>query len=149
MKTCTFFGQRFVSKRAEEDVRIAIARLIEKDSVELFLVGKEGAFNKMVQRLLRELEGIYPHIRYGVVFACRCKKDKSPHSKNTIFPKGLENVPRKYAVAYRNQWMIQRSDCAVVYINKKFEGSAKFRGIVDTQGLKIINAAKNKTSDGI
>ncbi len=149
MKTCTFFGQWFVSKRAEEHVRKAVIQLIEKDRVELFLVGNEGGFNKMVQRLLKELEESYPHIRYGLVFAYGYKAEKMSHCTNVIFPKGLENIPKKYAVAYRNRWMIQRSDCAVVYVNKRFEDSAKFKKIGNTQGLKIINAAKNKMPDGI
>ncbi|MBQ2825007.1 MAG: hypothetical protein IJF19_01920 [Clostridia bacterium] len=141
MKTCTFFGQRFVSKRVEKDVRTVIVQMIEKDRVELFLVGKEGGFNKMVQRLLGELEEIYPHIRYGVVFAYRRKKDKSAHSKNVIFPKDLGDVPRKYAVAYRNRWLIQRSDCAVVYVKKKFGELSRVEEVAQVQGLKIINVA--------
>ena len=85
MKTCTFFGQRFVSKRVEKDVRTAIVQMIEKDRVELFLVGNEGGFNKMVQRLLKELEESYPNIRYGLVFACRHKKEKSSHCSRKDF----------------------------------------------------------------
>ncbi len=149
MKTCTFFGHRIVSEKAKGDIRKAVIRLIEKDRVELFLVGNEGGFNKTVQRLLKELEAIYPNIRYGLVFACRHKKDKSSHCTNAIFPKGLENVPKKYAVAYRNRWMIERSDCAVVYVNKKFGRSLRFKEFAQEQGLKVINVAKHKTPDGI
>lgn len=144
MKTCMFFGHRIVPRIAETNLRKAISRLIEEEDVQLFLVGDKGGFDKMVQRILEDFKRTFPCIRYGVVVESEHERERISDFANIILPKGLENIPRKDVETYHNRWLVQRSDYAVVYVNKSFGKSAKFMDMAEMQGLKVINIAKLK-----
>ena len=57
----------------------------------------------------------------------------------TLFPEGIENVPKKFAISYRNKWMIEKSDYVVAYIMRTFGGAYKFKTMAEKKGKRIIN----------
>ena len=82
----------------------------------------------------------YPHIRYTVVLAYMPDSYiKEVYGEDTLFPDGLESVPKKYAISKRNEWMIQHSDYAVCYVHKITGGAAKFREKAEKKGLQIVD----------
>ena len=71
------------------------------------------------------------------------------YGEDTLFPDGMESVPKKYAISKRNDWMIQHSDYAVCYVHKITGGAAKFREKAEKKGLRIIDvlySTINRTS---
>ena len=139
MKACTFFGHRYVSEDIKPLLRKVLVELVLKDGIEKFLVGDEGAFDKIVQNELRELKNTYGHIDFLVVLAyLPCGETKN----ETLYPEGLESVPKKFAIDYRNRWLIEKSNCVVSYVNRNYGGAAKFSQLAEKKGLKVINIAK-------
>ena len=69
-----------------------------------------------------------------------CIKDclTYPESYETIFPEGIENVPKRFAIDFRNRWMIEKSDCVVTCINRGFGGAAKAKNYAEKHGKNII-----------
>ncbi len=56
------------------------------------------------------------------------KVNKSDYDKfNTIYPDGLENVPYKFAIYRRNEWMLKRSEMVVTYVHHNSGGAFKFK----------------------
>lgn len=103
-------------------------------------VGNQGQFDSMVYSVLKELRGKYPQIRYTVVLAYLPDEHiKEVYGENTLFPDGLENVPKKFAISKRNDWMIQQSEIAVCYVHKITGGAAKFREKAEKRGLQIFD----------
>lgn len=47
----------------------------------------------------------------------------------TILPDGIEFVPRKFSIPYRNNWMIEQSDYVITYITHSFGNASKFADI--------------------
>ena len=73
----------------------------------------------MVYSVLIELKAKYPHIRYTVVLAYMPDEHiKELYGKNTLFPDGMESVPKRFAISKRNDWIIQQSGFAVCYVHK-------------------------------
>lgn len=139
VKTCTFFGHRDIAENIEPLLREVLIELIEKKGVYNFLVGNEGAFDKTVQSELRRLKNTYGHIDFLVVLAyLPCGETKN----ETLYPEGLESVPKKFAIDYRNRWLIEKSNCVVSYVNRNYGGAAKFSQLAEKKGLKVINIAK-------
>ncbi|MCQ2440539.1 MAG: hypothetical protein MJ076_01410 [Clostridia bacterium] len=64
---------------------------------------------------------------------------------DTIYPDGLEKVPRKFAIDRRNRMMIDWSNIVIIYVCYPFGGSAKFREIAEKKGKEIINLGNLKT----
>ena len=128
--TCTFFGHRRVPEEIEPTLRSTLIDLIENHDVKLFYVGNNGEFDAMVLRQLRDLSKTYP-ITYHVVLAYMPKKqrdfDMTDYSE-TILPDGIETVPKRFAIDYRNRWMIRQSDYVVTYVtNTIASGAAKYK----------------------
>lgn len=136
---CTFFGHKDTPKEIEPALRSTLIDLIENKNVNVFYVGNNGNFDTMVRRQLENLSQLYP-ITYSVVLAyLPTAKNKYDDSSNTIYPEGLETVPKRFAISWRNKWMIKQSDIVVTYVTYSFGGAAQFKKMAKRQGKTIIN----------
>ena len=134
---CTFFGHRQVTKEIEPTLRAVLIDLIENHDVKRFYVGNHGGFDAMVQRVLEELSRAY-EFRFYVVLAYLPEK-KGKNDFSTVFPEGLETVPKHFAISYRNKWMIAQSDYVVTYVNHKIgSGAAQFKALAEKQKKIVI-----------
>ena len=138
--TCCFFGHREVMHNIRPKLIAIIENLITETGVTEFYVGHQGQFDSMVYSVLKELKVKYPHIRYIVVLAYMPDEHiKEVYGEDTLFPDGLESVPKRFAISIRNDWMIQHSDYAVCYVHKITGGAAKFREKAEKKGLQIVD----------
>ena len=146
-KTCTFFGHRNTPAGIRSKLHDTLVELIEHDGADTFSVGNQGDFDSMVHKELKALSRVYPHIRYSVVLAYmpekRSEYDITDYT-DTVFPEGLETVPRKFAVDRRNNMMLDWSDIVVTYITRSGGGAAKFRELAEKKGKVVINLAQQK-----
>ena len=143
MLTCTFFGHRDIREEVEPTLRSTLIDLIENKNVRKFYVGSHGGYDHMVRRLLIELKEIYP-IDYAVVLAYLPGKKYDPEIESptdTILPDGIESVPRKFAINYRNKWMIEQSDYVVTYVKHTIGGASQFKELAEKKKKIIINIA--------
>lgn len=136
---CTFFGHKNTPKEIEPTLRSTLIDLIENKNVNVFYVGNNGNFDTMVRRQLEDLSQTYP-ITYSVVLAyLPTEKNKYDDSSNTIYPEGLETVPKRFAISWRNKWMIQQSDIVVTYVTHSFGGAARFKEMAERLNKHVIN----------
>lgn len=83
----------------------------------------------MVRSLLRELSELYPHIRYAVVLAYVPQKQDEFDQRDwsdTMVPEGVETVHPRFAIAWRNKWMLREADYVVTYITHGWGGAAQY-----------------------
>ena len=139
MSTCTFFGHRECPSTVKPRLRETIVELIEQHGVDTFYVGNKGAFDRMVRSVLRELTSDYPQIRYAVVLERMPEQREREDHSDTLLPEGIESVPPRFAIAWRNKWMLRRSDHVVTYITHSFGGAAQFAELAVRQGKTVIN----------
>ena len=126
---CTFFGHRDVSPDIKASLRQVISELIEKQGVNRFYVGNQGNFDAMARSLLTEFEQTHG-IRYEIDLAYLPRqKDSHCDTTHTLLPEGIETVPPRFAIEYRNRWMIDHSNVVVTYVTHPFGGAAKFKDI--------------------
>ena len=139
---CTFFGHKDTPKEIEPTLRSTLIDLIENKNVNVFFVGNNGNFDTMVRRQLEDLSHVYP-ITYNVVLAyLPTEKNKYDDLTHTIYPEGLETVPRRFAISWRNKWMIQQSDIVVTYVTHSFGGAAQFKEMAVRQGKIVIELSE-------
>ena len=144
MSVCTFFGHSDCPSTVAPKLRSVLIELIENHGVDVFYVGNQGNFDRMVRSALKELAEIYPHIRYAVVLAYMPGKRDSLtdfNYKNTLLPEGIETVHPRFAISWRNKWMIKQSDYVVIYITHSWGGAAQFAELAGRQRKVIINLA--------
>lgn len=144
MKACTFFGHRDASETIRPILKTAIMNLIENETVYDFYVGNQGGFDSMVLDVLIELSDLY-NIRYNVVLAyITGKKYDFERYKgvNTIFPDGIENTPPKFAISYRNKWLIKQSDYIITYVTHSWGGAADFKTLAEKKEKIVIELSE-------
>ncbi len=140
--TVTFFGHKDTPKEIEPTLRTTLVDLIENHGATEFYVGNNGNFDTMVRRQLEELSQVYP-ITYSVVLAYMpTKKNEYEDHSNTILPEGIETVPKRFAISYRNKWMLEQSDVVATYVTHSFGGAAQFKAMAERQGKTVIEISE-------
>ena len=140
--TVTFFGHKDTPKEIEPTLRATLVDLIENHGATEFYVGNNGNFDTMVRRQLENLSQTYP-ITYNVVLAyLPTKKSEYDDYTNTIYPEGIETVPKRFAISYRNKWMLEQSDIVITYVAGTYGGAWQFKAMAERQGKKVIELSE-------
>ena len=150
MSACTFFGHRDCPSSIKSKLRKVLTDLIESHAVDMFYVGQQGSFDSMVRSVLKELVSLYPHINYAVVLERippkRDEFDIRDYS-DTMLPEGIETVHPRFAISWRNKWMIKQSDYVVTYVTHSWGGAAQFAELAEKQKKTEINVTVK--ADGV
>lgn len=139
---CCFFGHKDAPASVISSLEYTVEDLVQNAGINEFLVGNQGGFDGMVHRVLKKMKSRYPSITYHVVLAYMPKeKDEYPLCEygETLFPCGIESSPPKFAISWRNKWMVQEANVVVCYVNHSWGGAAQFVEYARKQGKTIIN----------
>lgn len=143
--TCCFFGHKDAPSSIYEKLEEAVEMLIVDKNVTSFLVGNQGQFDCMALKALRRMKAKYPHINYNVVLAYLLveKEEYTPYEYGeTMLPEGIESVHPRYAISWRNKWMVNESDMVICYITHDWGGAAQYVDKARKKNKQIINLAQ-------
>ncbi len=139
-RACCFLGHRVVTDDIGERLKQEIEGLILQKNVLNFYVGHQGAFDGMVLSALKSMKDKHPQIEYSVVLAYLPNSvDSLLDEKNTLYPEGIESVPKRFAISWRNDWLISHSDYVICYITHITGGAVKYVTKAKNKGKYIIN----------
>ena len=91
---------------------------------------------------MRRQKAVYPHITAILVLAYLNRETDTSRYDDTTYPP-LENVPPRYAIVRRNEWMVRESDVVISGVTHGWGGAAKTLGINGRAASlqKIVHAA--------
>lgn len=118
MPSCFFIGHRDAPAGLLPQVQAAVEGLIVREGVTDFYVGSRGSFDRLAAAAVRELRATYPQIQLYLVLAYLPAKgtgEAPPGFTGTVFPEGLESVPRRFAIQRANRAMVDACDFLVAY----------------------------------
>ena len=130
-KICTFAGHAdiFDEQSIKQKLKDEIINLIENENVDTFYCGDKGDFDRFCAECVNKLKTQYSFIEsYMILSYLPGKKnefDSNPYKDfdGTIYPYGLEFVPKRFAIVKRNEWVIDNSSFLITYINHKWGGA--------------------------
>ena len=143
--TCCFFGHRDTPSTVKAELLECITDLIENENADSFLVGNQGGFDALVLSALRDAKKKYPHISYNVVLAYmpgHTEEYTYADPMETMYPEGIETVPKRFAISWRNDWMLKQSEVVVCYVRHSYGGAGKYVDKAMRQGKRIFNLAE-------
>lgn len=118
MKTCFFIGHRnapsIVFSRLEESV----VHHIKDYDVKTFVVGRYGSFDHMAMRAVTKAKRNCPEIQLLALipYYRPFKKMNLPQDfDGSLYPEGMEKVPKYAAIVRANQYMIKHSDYLIAF----------------------------------
>lgn len=151
-KYCSLFGHNYFWSNSDLECRIKseIINCVENMGITDFLLGGYGGFDITCARFLRELKPIYPQIKSYLVLAYLDKKfddmDKDYIKKtydDLLFPP-IENVPKRFAIVKRNEWIVNNSDYIMFYVNHSWGGACKMLKYANKKKKDYINFGTKK-----
>ena len=139
MPSCTFFGHRDSPDSLKPKLQSVVIDLITNHGVDMFYVGNQGAFDRLVRGVLREIVQECPQAQYAVVLAYTPSGRPAADAADTMLPEVIELVHPRYAISWRNNWMLQRSDFVVAYVAHSWGGAAQYMKKAIRSGKTVIN----------
>lgn len=120
---CSFFGHHDYGLDSEFVLEEEVEKLILGCDVDVFYVGNKGRFDRSVHRVLTKMKKKYSFIKVFLVLDSLepiKNEDEREYLESLkkfefLLPDGIENVPRRYRMSYRNKWMIKECDYAIIY----------------------------------
>ena len=124
--TVTFCGHSKLYNQTDDFSKwldIILPSLIEGGAATFYL-GGYGAFDSLAAAAVRRQKAVYPHIMSILVLAYLNRETDVSLYDGTTYPP-LENVPPRYAIVRRNEWMIQESDVVISGVIHGWGGAAR------------------------
>lgn len=147
MNACTFFGHKDCPPMIIPSLEEVITDLIVNHDVDMFYVGNQGHFDAYVRCVLRRITAMYPHVSYAVVLAYMPHGEMEDYS-DTMLPEGIEMVHPRYAISWRNRWMIHQSNYVAAYITHSWGGAAQYVKAAISQHRQVIYLRDPEKSRG-
>ncbi len=144
---CSFFGHRHVSDGIRAGLYAEIEKHITENKTDTFYVGGYGQFDALAAVILHEMKERYPHISvYRILAYMPTEADGESYGKQhpTLYPEGLETVPRKFAITHRNRWMVRQSDYIIGYVLTGYGGAYEALKYARQQHKCVVNLAEVK-----
>lgn len=142
----TFIGHSTlpVNIDLEETLRRAIFAHVPKTERVSFYCGGYGEFDRRSARVAHEIKGEFSagETVYITPYLNQEEKLKSLMESgiyDSILYPPLENVPYKYAIVKRNEWMVQQADLIFSYVIHGWGGAATTLAFAKRRRKRIID----------
>lgn len=115
--TCFMIGHRYVPADLRPLLDAAIERHVTVYGVSEFVVGHYGQFDAMAAEAVREAKKRHPKLRLTLLlpYYPYCSAHDPEDYDATIYPEGMEFVPRRAAIVRANRYMVENSDFLICY----------------------------------
>jgi hypothetical protein len=116
-KKCFFIGNRHTPDSIKGQLEEAVEKHIVEYGVTTFTVGRYGNFDSMVQSVLREAKKQHPNIEIYLLapYALNQKVEVPEGFDGTLYPDGMEKVPKPLAIVQANRKMVEQSNYLISY----------------------------------
>ena len=81
-------------------------------------------------------------IRFYVVLAYQPTEKAVDYLAHTVLPDGIETVPPRFTINYRNRFMLENADFVITYVTHSWGGAAKFMQMAEKKQKRIIELGK-------
>ncbi len=107
------------------------------EGVDCFYLGGYGQFDTLAAAVVRQQKERYLEIRSILVLPYLDRSFDASAYDETVYPP-LENVPKRYAISRRNEYMIDRSDIVIAFVTHSFGGAYKSLCYAQRKQKRII-----------
>jgi len=128
----TFCGHSQYTESEEDEQKILslLREIIGDHHAELYL-GGYGSFDSFARRCGKKYQVTHPNTKLIFVtpyITTDYKRNHLDYNKDLydeiLYP-SLEDKPLKFAISYRNKWMVEQSDYVIAYITHDWGGAYK------------------------
>ncbi len=122
-----FCGHSTYTQHADDDEKILdiLENKAHDECVEFYL-GEYGFFDNFAYECAKKFQRAHPQSKLIFVTPYPLNEKNSQDKKDRfdliVYP-ALESVPPRYAIVYRNRWMVEQADLIIAYITHAYGGA--------------------------
>lgn len=126
-KSCFFIGHR----EAPESIYLELSQIVEQlieQGVTDFYVGHYGNFDRLAARAVIAAKQRHPEVRLTMLLPYHPAEREvilPSGFDGSLYPPGMENVPRRFAIARANRWMVEHCTHLVAYVTHPASNAGK------------------------
>ena len=135
----TFVGHREISEepKLRRWLEETVSALVH-EGADTFYLGGYGQFDRLAASVVWSEKARIPQICSYLVIPYPDRSYDTAQYDGTVYPP-LESVPRRYAIAKRNEYMIQWSDVVVACVLYPFGGAAATLRYAKQRNKRIVH----------
>lgn len=140
MATCFFIGHRDAPESIAPILTAEVERHISAYGVSTFVVGRYGRFDSLAARTVIDAKVKHPNVTLALLLPYHPAErpiEIPTGFDATIYPSGMEKVPRRYAIVEANKAMIRRADYLIAYASH-----------IASNTIKFLEYARNREKNG-
>ena len=99
-----------------------------------------GGFDQFAAASVWDMKTKYPDITSVLVLPYLDRKMNADHYDYTTYPP-LEEVPRRFAISKRNEWLVDKSDVVIAYVTHDWGGAAVTLDYARRKKKAVLNYA--------
>lgn len=141
MPSCFCIGHRETPDELLPRIQEAVEKLIAEEGVTDFYVGSRGSFDRLAGAAVRALMTTYPQVRLYRVLAYHPAERDAPLADGftgTVYPEGLERVPRRFAILRANRAMVDACPYLIAYAPHETGNARKVADYARRQGRRVV-----------
>ena len=142
----TFCGHSQFHKTEEYEKRLLsfLEERVRDESVDMYL-GEYGEFDSFAYECCRKYKEKHPQVSLIFVTPYLINKQKQLEIESSkydliLYPE-IESKPKRFAISYRNRYMVEKADYVVAYITHDWGGAYKTYEYAKRKGKDIFNLA--------
>lgn len=148
----TFCGHRDFQETDEIKERLLreLLNLAEGNETLICYAGGYGSFDRFAARCVKDAQKTAKNIRNCLVIPYLTAslqkelKEQEGFFDEIIYP-ALENVPPRFAIIRRNEWMVEQADLVIGYIAHNFGGAARTWKYANRKDIPLINLSDDRS----
>lgn len=135
----TFCGHSTIGNTdAIQEALEAAVRSALNQGATCFYLGGYGDFDRLAAATVFRLKGEYQSIDSVLVLPYMDKKVDASLYSRTCYPP-IEHAPKRFAISYRNRWMVDMSDLVIAYVVHDWGGAYQTLCYAKRRGRTIIS----------
>ena len=130
----------------KEKLKELLLQEIRKNPACKFYLGGYGDFDSLCLNILKEIKADFPAIE--LLFITPYLNDNYSKLETAklyydgiIYPP-LENVPRRFCISKRNEWMVNEADFLIAFVKYSWGGAAKTLEYAKRKKVEFFNLAE-------
>ena len=150
-KVCFFIGHRDTPEHVYPALEQAVEQLITQGVTE-FYVGNHGSFDRMAARAVIAAKQGHPQVRLTMLLAYHPGErlvTLLAGFDGSLYPPGLENVPRRFAVPRANRWMVEHCTHLVAYVTHPASNAGKVVEWGRIQEKSVVELGESLAEEGL
>ena len=135
----TFCGHsNYVRHKDDEEKILSVLETYSDQKHIDFYLGEYGKFDSFAYSCAKKYKALHSCTRLIFITPYLPPKKTFFQYDEIIYP-ALENVPPRFAISYRNKWMVKEADVVIAYVCHKFGGAYKTYIMANRANKTVIN----------